>query len=351
MPRTRSWPYTGWISTACRSWAVRGPLRRSSSVATPSLPTSCRIPAKRSVRSRSGSIPSWRAISTEARPTRSLWPRVYASLISTACTSAWTVAWWASRSRCPWASTQAEMESGSRASSAANAPYGPCQSTATISPPAACTRTGRPRAAVASRSSTAGGRRSASASIRPTSTPLSRQNTATAANAGGRAPGKLTPSSRRGPPSRWKAQAAAKAESASWAAFQTRRGVLGAAAGQESAAGTATRAAAAGGSIRSPAKSTGKKAPAPAPAGGGGESGRRPGLPAHSRPSRRAQGVGTPWASDSQQECRKASSPSLGQSTGPPSQCARPAATEPGSRGRARQQAISGRVRAGRATR
>ncbi len=59
-----------------RSSGVSGPFLVSSRVGTPSLPTSCRMPANRSISTRSSSMPSSRAISMDARPTRSLCPRV-----------------------------------------------------------------------------------------------------------------------------------------------------------------------------------------------------------------------------------------------------------------------------------
>ena len=64
MPRTISCPYSGCSSMTRRSSGVSGPSLRNSRVGTPSLPTSWRIPAKRSASVRSSSMPSSRAISS-----------------------------------------------------------------------------------------------------------------------------------------------------------------------------------------------------------------------------------------------------------------------------------------------
>lgn len=122
MPRTISCPYSGCSSITRRSSGVSGPFFLSSRVGTPSLPTSCRIPAKRSTSTRSSSMSSSRAIIMEACPTRSLCPRVYPSLMSTAWTSARMVAWWAARSRWYCANAHHETHIGNSTSSAAMGP-------------------------------------------------------------------------------------------------------------------------------------------------------------------------------------------------------------------------------------
>ncbi len=61
-------------------------------------------------------------MSSEARPTRSLCPRVYPSLMSTAWTSALMVLRWAACRRWYCAKTQHEMYIGSRTTSADSGP-------------------------------------------------------------------------------------------------------------------------------------------------------------------------------------------------------------------------------------
>ena len=61
---------------AAYSSSVSFPVFCSTLVGTPSLPTSCSMPAYRMASTRSGCIPIRRAIMTDPRDTRSLWPRV-----------------------------------------------------------------------------------------------------------------------------------------------------------------------------------------------------------------------------------------------------------------------------------
>ena len=175
MPRTISCPYSGCSSMTRRSSGVSGPSLRNSRVGTPSLPTSCRIPANRSTSARSSSMPSSRAIIMDACPTRSLWPRVYPSLMSTAWTRARIVSWWAARSRWYWANTQQEMYIGSSTSSAATGPYGLRHRTAIIRPASPCTATGARARGKSPRQAPRSGTRSASARMPPSRRVRTRQ--------------------------------------------------------------------------------------------------------------------------------------------------------------------------------
>lgn len=271
MPRTISCPYSGCSSITRRSSGVSGPSLRSTRVGTPSLPTSCRIPANRRTSRRPWSMPSSRAMRTEARPTRSLCPRVYVSLMSTACTRALMVARWAACSRWYWAKTQQEMYIGSRTMSADSGPYGPRHRTAIISPASPCTRCGPSERAGSPLQARRTGSRSAATRIEPSSAVRTRLNTRAAAQAGSSAYGRSgsrsepLPAAPRVtvPPSRPWTDEAARTVTASCAARQTRRAVAGGVSTRPaSEPGIATRAAAAGGSRKAAASSSGKNDPA-----------------------------------------------------------------------------------------
>ena len=77
---------------AANSSSVSGPFFCSTVVGTPSLPTSCSMPAYRIASTRLLRMPTSWAIMAEPRATRSLCPRVYRSLVSTAWHSAAMVA-------------------------------------------------------------------------------------------------------------------------------------------------------------------------------------------------------------------------------------------------------------------
>ena len=89
--RTISVPRTGCSWIAANSSSDSPPVFCRTRVGTPSLPRSCRIAAYFRVDTRSSRMPTTRAISSDARATRSLWPRVYRSLVSTAAIMVVTV--------------------------------------------------------------------------------------------------------------------------------------------------------------------------------------------------------------------------------------------------------------------
>ncbi len=99
MPRTISCPYSG-----CSSMICSCPLRRQRPVLAQEprghaqLPHVVQDPGEPQHFYAPSSMPSSRAIIMDACPTRSTVPRVYPSLMSTACTRARMVAWWAARS-------------------------------------------------------------------------------------------------------------------------------------------------------------------------------------------------------------------------------------------------------------
>ena len=74
--RTMSRPRIGCSWMAAYSSSVSEPFFCSTDVGTPSLPTSCSMPAYLIASARSARIPISRAIITEPRDTRSLCPRV-----------------------------------------------------------------------------------------------------------------------------------------------------------------------------------------------------------------------------------------------------------------------------------
>ncbi len=270
MPRTISWPYSGCSSMIRRSSGVRGPSLRRTRVGTPSLPTSCRMPANRSASIRRSAMPSSRAISSEARPTRSLCPRVYPSLMSTAWTRARMVARCAACCRWYWAKTQQEMYIGRSTTSADTGPYGLRHSTAIISPARAWTRCG-PTEAWSPRQACRGGTRSAVARIPPSRAARTVLKTSAVAQAGSRAYGRPGAARPPGPPRLAGPSRSAYAHeadpmaSASWAARHTRRAATGGCSTRPASdPGMETRAAAAGGSRKTAASSSGKKDPAPA---------------------------------------------------------------------------------------
>jgi len=76
MPLTISRPRIGWSWIAAYSSSVSGPSFCSTLVGTPSLPTSCSMPAYRMARSRRGPMPISSAIIVAAFDTRVQWPRV-----------------------------------------------------------------------------------------------------------------------------------------------------------------------------------------------------------------------------------------------------------------------------------
>lgn len=129
-------------------------------------------------------MPSSRAMRTEARPTRSLWPRVYVSLMSTACTSALMVARWAACSRWYWAKTQQEMYIGSRTISAESGPCGPRHRTAIISPASPCTRCAPSERGSSPLQARRRGSRSAATRMEPSSAVSTRLKARAAAQAG-----------------------------------------------------------------------------------------------------------------------------------------------------------------------
>ena len=218
-------------------------------------------------------MPSSRAISTEARPTRSLWPRVYRSLMSTACTSARMVAWWAARSRWYCAKTQQEMYIGSSTKQRGDAARTGCAT----APPSSARRARAPvRPGAAGEQPAPGGAqrqplgRDEDAAVQRGQD--ERRRASAAAPAGTRPYGKsdrgAVPRSRRTQP-RTPGPGRARRRGRAGRPRQTRRAEAGRGSTRASSApGSATSAAAAGGSRKTAASSTGKKrAEAPAPPG------------------------------------------------------------------------------------